>query len=1139
LKVKSDYHQSTAQSRKKVMIEGKMQDETFVSIVDRWKACQEDAAKKSSFNTPPEPVVVVQMPSAALSTNRKWKAMQNGDLGEIRLQPSQASDSHFISAAGSNVLKLKPSVDFSSQIKEQQNERKFEMKRLNLLSDSDSTRRAISTGRVRMDTAKFDLFVGGSKKSVTKDIVVADSLAGRDFSITSGKKERYSLPEDSWNTQHATSSAITRNGRSSMPQKKSVDEPPIQCKRKSFDSDTQTDFARSVRKFDSTAREAISNERTSQPIRTFFHPETGGVLQSTKKQGVSSNEYVPFSKEPLSKELGSTFTRTASQQEVGGVRQSISNQIVSSTAFSQRKQLPLLLTFGDDMSTRPSSISINAVVSNLEKAAKVAESRKSVVPVSFHASSVKKVSPKNETKWKHTKPCSDGTKQPFGSEDQLWPVTQTSDEERSSDLDVRKRKSDTNSNLQSVLNSLKKVDLPEEEKWKKKVTDANNEGATDQRPIYVVTKKLNPALAKSTAILEFPRNRTSGDIEASIDQRTIYVPGKKIDQNHLKSPKYQSSERSEQTCAIGRKLDKNHSKSPRTRSSESFETSINQRPINAVGKTIDQNHSKSKTKPDYLRNQISERSTPRDFWTAPEKQLEIVEPIVNKVTNNAIGATAKCLSRIHPKEPTCLSPQSKNEGGEGNPPPPFTFRQSSTSKELEALRSLGLHNPKIEMHETTCNKLVDSVTTAAIKTSTRVQPKEISPQSKNEECPAESTFSFRQSSTSKELEVLRSLGLTKKVTLTNNTTTAPSSCRDENSQKDELCVKELAKTFAAKATMSVPTKNRSLLESKNVLNTKLASASHTAMTSMSSSPERTRKLSSTGESGQLRGSLRVTSYKSKETTVLLLDHGESQTLDLPTSEVLSNKKRSAQEELSFIRSLGLAKTLSLNPSTGSTMQKMSFKSSSRIRSVCVTNDVRRSVGQPREAIILSANQPRASSVGRTRPMAQDTFPPPSWASQLGTDAHSVTSLPIEFDASRSVGSLRPSSSSCLDRHSPSIHPLRTMDHEMDDNLLPAMSMNSEYTTESEFDIASENYCHDNRYIQISLSSGGIAEKYEPNIVVSPTTESTDDSEGLLSESPAGSSVDNYEIRGSRRRKSREPFRGAKRFFFGKKKRSVD
>ena len=105
-----------------------------------------------------------------------------------------------------------------------------------------------------------------------------------------------------------------------------------------------------------------------------------------------------------------------------------------------------------------------------------------------------------------------------------------------------------------------------------------------------------------------------------------------------------------------------------------------------------------------------------------------------------------------------------------------------------------------------------------------------------------------------------------------------------------------------------------------------------------------------------------------------------------------------------------------------------------------------------------------------------------------------------------------------------------------DELFSASSMLSDYTTDTEGDFATYG---DNRYIQITLSSGGIAEKSEPNIAMSPTLESSD-SEGMSMISSVDSLSDErqYDSRNDKR-KSRKALKGAKNFFFGQiKKKSM-
>lgn len=121
----------------------------------------------------------------------------------------------------------------------------------------------------------------------------------------------------------------------------------------------------------------------------------------------------------------------------------------------------------------------------------------------------------------------------------------------------------------------------------------------------------------------------------------------------------------------------------------------------------------------------------------------------------------------------------------------------------------------------------------------------------------------------------------------------------------------------------------------------------------------------------------------------------------------------------------------------------------------------------------------------------------------------------------------------------------------EDPIQPAASMQSDYTTDTDYSYGADGHSQsENHFLQITLSSGGIAEKYEPNIVMSPTDVSI---EGMGAMnlgghevvnraswshnhpvpllSPTGSSPERYHDGQSR---SRDAFRGAKHFFFRKK-----
>jgi hypothetical protein len=112
----------------------------------------------------------------------------------------------------------------------------------------------------------------------------------------------------------------------------------------------------------------------------------------------------------------------------------------------------------------------------------------------------------------------------------------------------------------------------------------------------------------------------------------------------------------------------------------------------------------------------------------------------------------------------------------------------------------------------------------------------------------------------------------------------------------------------------------------------------------------------------------------------------------------------------------------------------------------------------------------------------------------------TASAPTDLDGARSFGSLLnwPASFSPFNQASKlggdqnSLHCDIANNNGMD-VLYPSTSMQSEYTTDS------DSYCAgeaggDNWYLQITLSLGGITENYyDPNMVLSLTAESTDES----------------------------------------------
>jgi len=99
-----------------------------------------------------------------------------------------------------------------------------------------------------------------------------------------------------------------------------------------------------------------------------------------------------------------------------------------------------------------------------------------------------------------------------------------------------------------------------------------------------------------------------------------------------------------------------------------------------------------------------------------------------------------------------------------------------------------------------------------------------------------------------------------------------------------------------------------------------------------------------------------------------------------------------------------------------------------------------------------------------------------------------------------------------------------------DELLPSNSTISEYTTDS-----CEGDYYYRRFLQITLSSGGITEKYEPAVAMSPTEESFI-SDGTSMAYVTDSSVDPMSDSRRDRRIGLVPLMGAKKFFFGKNKK---
>lgn len=101
-----------------------------------------------------------------------------------------------------------------------------------------------------------------------------------------------------------------------------------------------------------------------------------------------------------------------------------------------------------------------------------------------------------------------------------------------------------------------------------------------------------------------------------------------------------------------------------------------------------------------------------------------------------------------------------------------------------------------------------------------------------------------------------------------------------------------------------------------------------------------------------------------------------------------------------------------------------------------------------------------------------------------------------------------------------------------DNLLPSNSTVSEYTTDSDAYYDYDNYGHSS-FIQLTLSSGGIVEKFEPLVCMTATDDSSAD---YQSEYGMDLSID--PTTSDSKHSTRKALKGAKKFFFGKNKRKT-
>ena len=99
-----------------------------------------------------------------------------------------------------------------------------------------------------------------------------------------------------------------------------------------------------------------------------------------------------------------------------------------------------------------------------------------------------------------------------------------------------------------------------------------------------------------------------------------------------------------------------------------------------------------------------------------------------------------------------------------------------------------------------------------------------------------------------------------------------------------------------------------------------------------------------------------------------------------------------------------------------------------------------------------------------------------------------------------------------------------------DKLLPSNSTISEYTTDSDAYYDYDNYGHSS-FIQLTLSSGGIVEKFEPLVCMTATDDSS-----MEYQSEYGMDISIDPTASDSKHSTRKALKGAKKFFFGKNKR---
>lgn len=410
----------------------------------------------------------------------------------------------------------------------------------------------------------------------------------------------------------------------------------------------------------------------------------------------------------------------------------------------------------------------------------------------------------------------------------------------------------------------------------------------------------------------------------------------------------------------------------------------------------------------------------------------------------------------------------------------------------------------------------------------------------------------KKSSTSHELEALRAMALTKNwSTVSFSTATNESSSKERDTEKNKVRKREVAASsgFLPKTSIAgrgSSSKRRPSLTSRSK---DLSKKDASLASPIANSKTAISKESLSQELEGVRSSLRKVSISSEPRKVVQRWN--------PTRVDSANTTSAAMKELEAIRAMGLAKAVSLyHVDTAVTRHKaghskpsfdvlLDSESERFISGYALTfggkNDQmkdRTRRGYPRasrstKAFFIPAGHSSAHRHGSSN-------------ANVSSDNRSSSTAPADLDCARSVGSsVSIRARAYQPRRSPSNDTTRSADAV--DELPPTLSMNSEYTTSIDDGLYSYGGEDDeaNRYIQISLSSGGIATKYEPNVAMSRSEDSDDPRNSLEESSPSMTSVSptysspekyNLQTKGDRR-KSRELLKGAaKRFFFGKKKK---